>query len=161
MNIISNFASNELITCDDWGPPWMNPYIKNLIVAINDFSRKFVLPSSNSNNLFMFKNLQSQLIQSIHIAKPKYFNKISKKLCDPLVSTMCYWSLLKTMLNRKKVPYISHNNKYVSNFKVCSPSSCTVRHHWMYQWHFKFWLPLLWINPSFAVKCSWFSGWFI
>ena len=31
----------------------------------------------------MFKNLQNQLIQSIHTAKKKYFNKISKKLFDP------------------------------------------------------------------------------
>ena len=31
-------------------------------------------------------------------------SKISKKLCDPLTSTKCYWSLLKTTLNGKKVP---------------------------------------------------------
>ena len=30
----------------------------------------------------MFKNLQNQLIQYIHTAKKKYFNKISKKLFD-------------------------------------------------------------------------------
>ena len=90
MNIMSNFVPNELITCDDRDPPWMNRYIKNLIVAINDFQKKFVLPSSNTGNLLMFKNLQNQLIQSIHIAKQKYFNKISKTLCDPLTSTKCY-----------------------------------------------------------------------
>ena len=42
MNIMSNFVPNELITCDDRDPPWMNRYIKNLIVAINDFHKKFV-----------------------------------------------------------------------------------------------------------------------
>ena len=79
-----------------------------------------VLPSSNIGNLLMFKNLQNQLIKSNHTAKQKYFNKISKKLCDPLTSTKCYWSLLKTILNGKKVPCISlifHNNKYVTDFK--------------------------------------------
>ena len=103
MNIMSNFVPNELITCDDRDPPWMNRYIKNLIAAINDFHKKFVLPSSNTGNLLMFKNLQNQLIQSIHTAKQRYFNKISKKLCDPLTSTKCCWSLLKTILNKKKV----------------------------------------------------------
>ena len=120
MNIMSNFVPNELITCDDRDPPWMNRYIKNLIAAINDFHKKFVLPSSNTGNLLMFKNLQNQLIQSIHTAKQRYFNKISKKLCDPLTSTKCYWSLLKTILNEKKVPCIPpifHNNKYVTDFK--------------------------------------------
>ena len=120
MNIMSNFVLNELITCDDRDPPWMNRYIKNLIAAINDFHKKFVLPSSNTGNLLMFKNLQNQLIQSIHTAKQRYFKKISKKLFDPLTSTKCYWSLLKTILNEKKVPCIPsifHNNKYVTNFK--------------------------------------------
>ena len=69
MNIMSNFVPNELVTCDDRQPPMMNRYIKNLIVAANDFHKKFVLPSSNMDNLFMFKNLQNQLIQSIHTAK--------------------------------------------------------------------------------------------
>ena len=100
---MSNFVLNELITCDDRDPPWMNRYIKNLIAAINDFHKKFVLPSSNTGNLLMFKNLQNKLIQSIHTAKQKFLNKISKKLCDPLTNTKYYWSLLKTLLNNKKV----------------------------------------------------------
>ena len=75
-------------------PPW--------IVAMNDLNKKFVLPSSNIGNVLMFKNLQNQLIQSIHTPKQKYFNKISKKLSDPLTNTKCYWSLLKTILNGKK-----------------------------------------------------------
>ena len=98
----------------------MNRYIKNLIANINDVHKKFILPSSNTGNLLIFKNLQNQLIQSIHTAKQRYFNKISKKLCDPLTSTKCYWSLLKTILNEKKVPCIPpifHNNKYVTDFK--------------------------------------------
>ena len=111
---------SELVTCNDWDPPWMNHYIKYLIVAINDFHKKFVLPSTNKDDLFMFKNLQNQLIQSIYTAKQKYFNKISKKLCDPLTSTNCYWSLLKTLLNGKKVPCIPpflHNSKYIADLK--------------------------------------------
>ena len=117
---MSNFVLSELITCDDRDPPWMNRYIKQLILAVNDFYKKFVLSSSNTGNLLMFKNSQNQLIQSIHTAKQKYFNKISKKLCDSLTSTKCYWSLLKTILNQKKepcIPPIFHNNKYVTDFK--------------------------------------------
>ena len=77
MNIMTNFVSNELVICDDRDPSWMNRYIKNVIVAINDFHKKLVLPSSNIGNLLIFRNLQNQLIQSIHIAKQKYSNKIS------------------------------------------------------------------------------------
>ena len=91
MSIMSNFVPNELITCDYRDPPWMNWYIKNLIAAINDFHKKFILPSSNTGNLSMFKNLQNQLIQSLHTAKQRYFNKINKKLCDPLTSIKWYY----------------------------------------------------------------------
>ena len=90
MNVMSNFVPNELITCNDRYPPWMNWYIKNLIAAINDFHKKRFLSSSNTGNLLMFKNLQNQLIQSILTAKQRYFNKNSKKLCDPLTSTKFY-----------------------------------------------------------------------
>ena len=79
MNIMSNFVPSELITCDDRDPPWKNLYIKNLIAAINDFHKKFVLPSSDTGSLLMFENLQNQSIQSIHAAKQSYFNKISEK----------------------------------------------------------------------------------
>ena len=69
MNIISNFVPNELVTCDDPDPPWMNYYTKNLIVCINDFHKKFILPSSNIGNLLIFENLQNQSIQFIHTVK--------------------------------------------------------------------------------------------
>ena len=119
MKIMPNFVPNELITCDDGDPPWMNRYKKNLTAVRNDFHKKFGNPG-NPGNLLMFKNLQNQLIQSIHTAKQRYFKKISKKLCDPLTSTKCYWSLLQAILNEKKVPCIPpifHNSKYVNDFK--------------------------------------------
>ena len=117
---MSNFVANELIICNDRDPRWMNRYIKNLIAALNNFHKKFVIPYSNMDNLSMLTNLQNQLIQSIHTAKQKYFNKISKTLCDPLTSTKCSWLLLKTILNGKKVLCIApifHSKKYVTDFK--------------------------------------------
>ena len=41
-------------------------------------------------------------------------------MCDPLTSTKCYWSLLKIIVNQKKVPCIPpifHNNEYVTDFQ--------------------------------------------
>ena len=81
MNIKFNFVPNELVICDDRKPPSMNRYIKSLIVSINYFRKKFVLPSRNIGNLLILKNLKNQLIQSIHTAKQKYFNKTIAKNC--------------------------------------------------------------------------------
>ena len=60
------------------------------------------------------------LSKSTENAKNKYFLKISKKLNKPNTSTKCYWSLIKTLLNGKKVacvPPIYDNNRYVTDVK--------------------------------------------
>ena len=54
--------------------------------------------------LCAFKNLQNHINQPIQIAKQNYVNKIAQKLGDPNTSSKCYQSLLKTLLNGKKIP---------------------------------------------------------
>ena len=51
-----------------------------------------------------FKSLQNHSNQSIQIAKQNYVNKIAQRLGDSNTSSKCYWSLLKTLLNGKKIP---------------------------------------------------------
>ena len=51
--------------------------------------------------------------------KGKCYEKIQKKLCSKTIAPKYYWSLLKTMLNDKKVPCIPPiflNNKFVTDF---------------------------------------------
>ena len=46
--------------------------------------------------------------------------RTSKKLMDPMTSAKTYWSILKSLLNNKKIPCIPplfHQNKYVTDFK--------------------------------------------
>ena len=71
-------------------------------------------------HLCAFKNLQNHLNQSIQIAKQNYVNKIAPRLGDPNTSSKCYWSLLKTPLNGKKIPCISpqfHVDKFIVEFQ--------------------------------------------
>ena len=68
----------------------------------------------------MLQSLQQHLSKSIENAKNKYFFRISEKLNKPNTSIKCYWSLIKTLLNVKKVPCIPpiyDNNRYVTDFK--------------------------------------------
>ena len=96
LNIVSNFITNETITCDDRDPPWMNSFIKNLIRAKDNFYKKFVRKSNNMYHHSAFKNLQNHLNQSIQIAKQKYVKKIAQRLGDPPVVT------LENTVKRKK-----------------------------------------------------------
>ena len=69
--------------------------------------------------LCAFKNLQNHLNQSIQRAKQNYVNKIVQRLGDLNTSSKCSWSLLKTLLNRKKIlciPPLPHGDKYIVDF---------------------------------------------
>ena len=75
LNIVSNFISNETITCDDWDLPWMNSFIKNLIRAKDNFYKKFVRKSSNMYQLAKpYKSFYSDS------KKKNYANKIAQRL---------------------------------------------------------------------------------
>ena len=72
-------------------------------------------------HLGAFNNLQNHLSQSIQKAKQNDVNKIAQRLCDPNTSSKSlYWSLLKSLLNGKKIPCISllfHGDKYIVEFQ--------------------------------------------
>ena len=118
MKIFSNFIPVETITCDYRHPPWMNSFIKNLIRAKDNFYKKFVNKSNNMNQLYAFKNLQNHLNPSIPKAKQNYVNKIAQRLGDPNISSKCYWSLLKILLNEKKIPCIPWLSRKKMKFSI-------------------------------------------
>ena len=65
------------------------------------------------------ETLQNLIYQTLESCKGKYYENISKKLCSKAIAPKYYWSLLKTMLNDKKVPCIPpifHDNKFVTDF---------------------------------------------
>ena len=77
-------------------------------------------------HLCAFKNLKNHLNQSIQIANQSYVNKIAQRLGDPNTSRKCYWSLLKTLLNGKKIPCIPllfHDSEYIVDFQEKSKIS--------------------------------------
>ena len=92
----------------------------------NSFPRKIKLYSrfKKRSNSFLDKqllhSLQQHLSKSIENAENKYFFRISGTLNNLNTGTNCYSSLIKTLLNGKKlpcVPPISNTNTYVTDFK--------------------------------------------
>ena len=104
---MSIFILNKIIVCDNWDLPWMIRHIKNLILYKNNFLKTFVRGKSSMFHLLTFNNLQNYLNQSIQKSKQNYLNKVDKRPSDPSTSTICYWSLLKNILNNKKY-YVFH-----------------------------------------------------
>ena len=64
--------------------------------------------------------MQDTLLTSIEISKQKYYFKLSRKLAVNKINPKCYWSILKSFLNNKKIPSIPpliHNNQFIVDFK--------------------------------------------
>ena len=69
-------------------------------------------------NLILYQLVKLQ--SSINFFQFNYYSKISKKLSDQPTSPKCYWTLLRTLLNGRKIPGIPplfHNNKFITDFK--------------------------------------------
>ena len=65
------------------------------------------------------ETLQNLIYETLESCKSKCYENISKKLCSKAKSPKYYWSLLKTMLNDKKILCIwaiFHDNKFVADF---------------------------------------------
>ena len=86
----------------------------------NAITRSFLKSNKISQSFATFKSLQSQLSSLIANLKNKYFSKAAKKLLDRSTSPKTYWSILKTFLSNKKIPFIPpifHDNKFITDFK--------------------------------------------
>ena len=117
---MNNFVPNETITCDDRDPPWVTTSIKRIIQQKNEAYRLYLYNNKNYNDFLIFENLQRNLYVLIESAKHKHYKNLSSKLSNPKTSPKCYWSILKSFINGKKVPCIPplmHNNKFVTDFK--------------------------------------------
>ena len=117
-NIFSNFIPQ--VTSDERDPPWINSNIRQLIQEKNNTYRSYILNDKNLRIFHKVKYLQKQLRRLIGHNQEKRYIRISRKLMDPMTSLKTYWSLLKTLLNNKKIPCIPpllQDNKYVTDFK--------------------------------------------
>ena len=72
-----------------------------------------------NNKLEGIKNMISEGSRLIENAKKNYFLKAQKSLADPSTCRKTYWSLIKAVLNKAKIPVILpllENDIFVKNF---------------------------------------------
>ena len=123
LNMIQNFIPHETIIRDDTDSPWINMEIRKLMTEKNLAFKSCCCSNKNIpllEKFQKFKALQNQLNVSIEESKEKYYTKLTTRLADPLTSPKTYWSILKTLLNNKKIPGILslfHENKFITDFK--------------------------------------------
>ena len=116
---MSNYIPNEIITIDDKDPPWVNNKIKSLIKNKNEFFKNY-FNLNNSASVRHLEQMQESLRGNIETSKQKYYSKLSSKLTNKNTNPKCYWSILKSFLNNKKIPCIPpliYNNQFITDFK--------------------------------------------
>ena len=85
------------IICGNRDPHWTNNEIKKLIIKKNFGYKSYC--RFNRDLLFeKFKVMQNQLNMSVENSKQMHYSKLSRKM---------YWSILKTFLNNKNIPFNS------------------------------------------------------
>ena len=86
-----------------------------------NYEYKFYIRNGKSLKLCnQFQFLQIKLSCLIKESKNQYYTCLSHKLLDPKTSQKLYWSILKTFLNKEKLPCIpplQHHDKFVTDFK--------------------------------------------
>ena len=120
MNMFSNYIPNKLIKVNDKDPPWMNKYIKKKILDKKIACKFFNTNNKNYDSYLKLQTISTKLSEVILKRKNDYHRKLSDKLNDPETSAKAYWSILKSLCNRKEIPLIPPilvNNKPISNFK--------------------------------------------
>ena len=63
--------------------------------------------------------MQNALRKNIGMSEYKYFSEFSRKLVTSKINPTCYWSILKSFLNKKKslIPHLIHTIQSVVDFK--------------------------------------------
>ena len=116
---MSNYIPHETVICDDRYPPWINKDIKQLILDKNHAYKSYIRNDKSLQFFNQFQFLQTRLSFLIEESKNQCYARLSHKLLDPKTSQKSYWSILKT-LNNKKIPCISpllHQDKFATDFK--------------------------------------------
>ena len=116
---MANFIAHEAIICDDRDPSWISNRIKKIIPERNSLYKVYRI--SNDPQIFeKLTFLQNKLHLTIQKSKDTYYPDLSTKLIKQKSNPKIYWSVLKRILNNKKIPCISsqfHENKLVTDFR--------------------------------------------
>ena len=108
LTAITDTIPNKFITCNSNDPPLlMTPEIKTAIRRKHRVHKKYVSRCRKTDELAYIKVVRNETTHLIDRAKEHYFEKLGKKLSDPLTGTKSYWTALKTFLIKRKLCNIS------------------------------------------------------
>ena len=120
LNILRNLIPHENIKCSSKDPPWMNKEIKGALRHKNRIYKKYISGGRKPEDEANLKETSSFVSDLIADTKSSYFQNLSKRLNDPLTRPKTYWSILKKLFNKAKIPSVPPllvNDTFVTDFR--------------------------------------------
>ena len=120
LNIFRNFIPNKIKYFRDSNPPWINDDIKSKIKLKHKLYHRCLRHKKNNEDFAKPEHLRHEIDNLIFKTKTEYYQDISRKLNDPLMSSKTYWSIMKTFFNGQKVPVtppLLFNCAFVTDFQ--------------------------------------------
>ena len=121
LNILSQYISNKIITCDDRDPPWMTAALKSAIKCKCRVYNKYIKHGRKPDDWEYVRTVCNETSSRITKAKDDYFSNLGKSLSDPMNGTKSYWTTFKKIINKKKfsnIPPLLENRVLVKNFQM-------------------------------------------
>ena len=119
LNALCNYLSHETLTCDDKYPHGLTR-IQSLLQDENKLYKDGQRSNTNTQLLNKLNHLQEQLNFLINRSKQNCYTRKTKSCTSVSKSCQVYQSLLRRLLNNKKMPLVPplfHENKFVMDFK--------------------------------------------
>lgn len=120
LNIFLNFVPHESLKCSYKDPPWMNTEIKNALRHRNKLYKKCIAGGQKQDDEVNLRENTDFVSKLITDTKSSYFKNLGEKLNDPLTGPKTYWSILKRLMNKVKIPTVPPllvDNISVTDFK--------------------------------------------
>ena len=119
INIFRNFIPHESIKCSYRDPPWLNKDIKNALRHKNRIYKRYISGGRKQEDESCLRETSELVSNLITNAKSSYFTNLGKRLNDPLTGPKTYWSILKRLMNKVKIPSVPPllvNDIFVTDF---------------------------------------------
>ena len=120
LNILRNFIPHEKIKCSYKDPPWMNKEIKSALKHKNRLYKKYISGGQNQEDEINLRESSNFVSNLITVTKSSYFKNLGERLNDPLTGPKTYWSILKRLMNKVKIPTVPSllvNGVFVTDFR--------------------------------------------
>ena len=118
LNIFSNFIPNRTINVKSRDPPWINRYIKNLLLRSKRAYKKYIRKGNKEEDRDQVILLREEVRRSIENARQTHFESLGNDLANKETGIKRYWSIINSFFNKNKFPVIPpllFNDVFVTN----------------------------------------------